>query len=261
MRLSISNIAWPQEWDDEIYSEMKALGYEGLEIAPTRIIPENPYDKLNEIFSWYKSIKELFAVSSMQSIWFGMTENIFNNESERQTLINYTKKAINFAESIKCNNLVFGCPRNRNNSELKPEEIAVDFFREIGNYAYSHNTVIGIEANPPIYNTNFLNGTDETIQFVKRVNSSGIRLNLDIGTMIQNGETPDVLKGNMHLVNHIHISEPGLVKIFQRDIHRQLFLLTQDYGYKGYVSIEMGKQKSVEDICEVMKCVKDLWGD
>lgn len=48
LRLSVSNIGWQAEDDREIYALMKEYGYSGLEIAPTRIFPENPYDRLTE---------------------------------------------------------------------------------------------------------------------------------------------------------------------------------------------------------------------
>ena len=42
MRLSISNIGWVSESDEQIYKIMKKLDFRGLEIAPTRIFPESP---------------------------------------------------------------------------------------------------------------------------------------------------------------------------------------------------------------------------
>ena len=48
MKLSISNIGWTVEQDSQVYELMKKYGFTGLEIAPTRIFPEAPYEKLNE---------------------------------------------------------------------------------------------------------------------------------------------------------------------------------------------------------------------
>ena len=49
MKLSISNIAWSNEYDEEIFKYLYELGYDGLEIAPTRIISEKPYLHKKEI--------------------------------------------------------------------------------------------------------------------------------------------------------------------------------------------------------------------
>ena len=79
MKLAISNIAWAQEQDARMYQKMKMLGYEGLEIAPTRIFPQNPYDNLEAASQWQQELKKEYGlcVPSMQSIWFGRQEKIF----------------------------------------------------------------------------------------------------------------------------------------------------------------------------------------
>ena len=103
MRLSISNIGWVSESDEQIYKIMKKLDFRGLEIAPTRIFPESPYDKLEDAKKWSESLKNEygFCVPSMQSIWYGRQEKIFHSPEDRETLTEYTKKAIDFAEAVK----------------------------------------------------------------------------------------------------------------------------------------------------------------
>lgn len=260
MKLSISNIAWQKEWDDDVYAEMARQGYCGLEIAPTRIFPDMPYENRERVSEWYREISKKFKISSLQSIWFGKSEKLFGNAEERAELLVYTKKAICFAEWIKCKNLVFGCPHNRVKPPDADEKIAVSFFREIGEYAYRHNTVIGIEANPVIYNTNWLNTTGEALDFIENVHSEGVLLNLDIGTMIENKESPSIFNKKRHLINHVHISEPGLKKIEHRNIHREMQSLLLSCEYNGYVSIEMARQKTKYDIYATMKYVKEVMG-
>ena len=218
IKLSISNIAWTSEYDQQVYEYIRDARFSGLEIAPTRIFPKNPYDYIQQATDWATTIKNLygFSVSAMQSIWYGRQEKIFGTEEERKALIDYTKKAIDFAEVIGCKNLVFGCPRNRRLPENADYAIAIKFFKEIGDYAGAHNTVIGMEANPPIYNTNFINDTKSAFDLIDTVNSDGFKLNLDLGTMIENGEDADELINKVELINHVHISEPGLKAIEHR---------------------------------------------
>lgn len=108
MRLSISNIGWVSESDEQIYKIMKKLDFQGLEIAPTRIFPESPYDKSEDAKKWSESLKNEygFCVPSMQSIWYGRQEKIFHSPEDREALTEYTKKAIDFeqqsAEVIWC---------------------------------------------------------------------------------------------------------------------------------------------------------------
>jgi sugar phosphate isomerase/epimerase len=224
MKLSISNIGWLSKQDSRVYEMMKKYGFSGLEIAPTRIFPENPYDHLKEAGEWAKKIKEQygFVVPSMQSIWYGRQEKIFGTQEEFNALVTYTKKAIDFASVIGCKNLVFGCPRNRNLPDGADSAKGVEFFKILGDYAASRETVIGMEANPIIYNTNYINDTRAAIELIRKVNSDGFKLNLDVGTMIYNQEDIDELVGNVGLINHVHISEPGLKPIESREIHSKL---------------------------------------
>lgn len=262
MKLSISNIAWDNENDAEVYEMMEQLQFGGLEIAPTKIFSKNPYEQLDIAETWKRKLESLYhlKISSMQSIWYGRSENIFRSREERKILLDYTKKAINFAEVMECGNLVFGCPKNRYVFEEKDRDSAISFFRELGEYAINRNTIIGMEANPIIYNTNYINTTKEAIELIEEVNSDGFRLNLDLGTMIYNRESPDELKGKVKLINHVHISEPELKLIKKRELHQKVVNLLKQENYNGYVSIEMGNQKEMKVLENVMVYIKEIFG-
>ena len=263
MKLSISNIGWSSIFDNDMYNFLEKSGFQGLEIAPTRIVNENPYDNLSLASEFSRHLTDEFgiSISSMQSIWFGRNEKIFESEREYDLLFNYTKKAIDFAESLNCPNLVFGCPVNRSIKSINDVEKAMVFFTELAKYAEIKNTVIAIEPNPKIYKTNFLNTTIEAYDFVKEINSKGIGINLDLGTIIENKEDISIVEDVINFVNHVHISEPYLVRIKKRSIHIELLKELKRLNYNKYVSIEM---KNLNDIDIVKGCimyVKELFDD
>ncbi len=259
MKRSISNIAWDESFDEEMYENLRRMEFHGIEIAPTRVIKENPYDKLEEGREFQQKMENFgLYISSMQSIWYGRNEKIFGSKEERETLLAYTKKAIDFASVMKCKNLVFGCPRNRSVLEGADKSMAVPFFRELGEYALSKGTVVGMEANPVIYNTNYVNTTKEALKLIREVSSEGFRLNLDLGTMIYNEEQIELLKDSADLINHIHISEPNLKPIEVRQLHKQLAAFLQEENYTGFVSIEMGKQPQ-ETVLDVMRYIVEVF--
>ena len=263
MKLSISNIAWDTSNDVKIYDLIKKYGFEGLQIAPTKIMGKNPYGKLKEIKEWKEKIKKRYnlRISSIQSIWFGRTENLFDSKEEENILIDYTKKAIDFANVIECKNLVFGSPKNRNVNNGKNSENQIEIFETLGEYAYKKNTVIGMEANPKIYNTNYINDTKSALKLVKKINSKGFLLNLDLGTMILNNENLlEILQGNINYINHVHISEPWLKIIEKREMHKILRNILLEENYEGFVSIEMAKIDEIKKIEEVVKYVKKIFG-
>ena len=92
MNYSISNIAWAAEQDQEVYERMHDLNFSGLEIAPTRIFPKDPYECVEQAVAWSTALKERygFSIPSMQSIWYGKKERIFGSAEEREALLNYT---------------------------------------------------------------------------------------------------------------------------------------------------------------------------
>lgn len=260
MRLSISNIAWDADNDEEMYAYISNLGFAGLEIAPTRVFPEKPYEHLIEAQDFSKMLFHRYAltISSIQSIWYGRSESMFGTDAEKKTLIDYTKQAVLFAASMDCKNMVFGNPRNRNIPGAEHIPAAIKFFTEIGDFAVANGTVIAIEPNPPFYNTNFINTTAEAFHLCRTINNPGIRVNVDLGTMIHYQESIDYINNNIEFVNHIHISEPMLAIIEEREIHREL----QKLDYSNWFSIEMKNLHNIDSVKSVInyvnRCCNDL---
>lgn len=264
MKLSISNIAWNAQEDSAVYSMMKKYGYTGLEIAPTRIIEQAPYENLKAAESWRETLD--FEVPSMQSIWFGKTQKLFGGEADRQELLDYTKAAVDFAKTVRCGNLVFGSPKNRalpDTADKKLRQAGVAFFRELGDYAAQNGTAIGMEANPAIYSTNYINTTQEALNLIREVGSNGFLLNLDVGTMIENRESVELLEGYAAQINHVHISEPFLKPVVispeRRQLHGGLAAFLRENDYQGYVSVEMGRTEELSVIEEILAYVKEMF--
>lgn len=261
IKLAISNIAWDKSNDGKIYEYLKQNNIKGLEIAPTRIFEQNPYDKLEEAKEYANVLKEKYNLDiiSMQSIWYGKTQNIFENEDNAEKLIEYTKKTIDFANAMQCTNLVFGCPKNRNISDYsKDYPKAINFFKEIGNYALNNKVIVSVEPNPVIYNTNFLNYTEQAINFVKDINLDSIKVNYDLGTVIYNKENLKTLEDNIRYINHIHISEPNLELIQVREMHKELINILKKSNYQKYVSIEMKNSNNIDNVKKIINYLNNI---
>lgn len=242
MKYSVSNIAWDKREDGRFYRFLAETGIDGLEIAPTRLF-DNPYDNLEAAHIYAAMLKNRYGleVCSMQSIWYGIGQNIFGSQRDRLFLEDYTKKAILFAQSMGIKNLVFGSPKNRNMAVESEENyhIALDFFKKLGDFAHSHDTVLAIEPNPAVYGTNFLNYTKQACEFVKRADSPGLMVNADMSTIIYNKENPHVIKTYKNLINHIHISAPELAPISRCEEYSTLKKVLGKIDYDKYISLEM----------------------
>jgi sugar phosphate isomerase/epimerase len=264
MKLAISNIAWNESEDDSIYKLMKKCNFLGLEIAPTRLFPDSPDIKEKEILQLKTKLEEI-SVVSLQSILYGRPDlKLFKNEQKRLELFNYLKKVINFSEILGARTIVFGSPKNRISYTDSDYEIAINFFKNISNYAIKHNTNICIEANPTTYETNFINTTEQAIELVKEVNQEGFKLNYDLGTSLINSENISIVEKGIPYLNHVHLSEPFLAPISRTNYkeHRLLHSILKNNKYDKWVSIEMKKsseKSNYNNIREIMNYVSSIF--
>lgn len=258
MKLAVTQIAWQPQEEAAALDLLRERGFSALEIAPTLVAGQNPYDDTQAAADFTASLRRGWGLSvcSMQSIWYGITGSIFG--PERQMLLDYTKRAILFAQAAGCGNLVFGCPKNRVLPQGATPEEALPFFRELGDYAASHGASVNLEANPPIYDTNFINTTAQALDMVKQVDSPGFRFNLDFGTIVENGEDVELLRGHVGEIAHVHISEPYMAPLQKRDGHSRLANLLLEENYGGYVSIEM-KAAGLDILSEAMDYVAEVF--
>lgn len=258
MKLAASHIGWAPGDDEAALALLQKYGFAGLEVAPTRVAGPDPYEKPAEAAVFAGTMQEGYGLTicSLQSIWFGQAGNMFG--AEREDLLDYSKGAIRFAKAAGAGNLVFGSPKNRVLPAGKSPDDALPFFKELGDYAAAHGTCLALEANAAAYGTNFMNHTDEALAMAEKVGSPGCRVNFDFGTLLLNGEDVAVLHGQVHRVNHVHISEPYLAMLEKRPQHRALAALLRAEGYVGYVSIEM-KERPLDEVEQALAWVAEVF--
>ncbi|MFV0353214.1 MAG: sugar phosphate isomerase/epimerase family protein [Oscillospiraceae bacterium] len=258
MKLAASQIAWTPEEEPNALGLLKQYGFCAIETVPSRMqAGEAPYNapQLAEKYAATMAAEHGLALCSMQGMWFGQSGSMFGKE--RAQLLEYTRKGILFAAAGGIGNLVFGNPKNRVLPAGQDGSTAVDFFKQLGDFAAENGTVLALEANAAIYGTNFINETPEAFAMAERVDSLGCRVNLDTGTMIANQEKPACIAGKVYRINHVHISEPMLVQVQKRSLHKELYLMLKNEGYDRYISLEMKAQglevleRTLEYVAEV----------
>ncbi|MBQ5782411.1 MAG: sugar phosphate isomerase/epimerase, partial [Oscillospiraceae bacterium] len=257
MKYSISNIAWDKQYDFEMYSFLAGEGIGGVEIAPTRLF-ENPYLNLEKAQLYANMLKNRFGleISSMQSVLYGVEGNIFE-EADAQRLTAQLKAAMDFACAMGIKNICFGSPKNRSMPQGKSEDDVLEFFHNLGEYALTRNTVLAIEPVAAVYGTNFLNGTKETCEFCRRVDSEGVKVNMDFGTILCNRENPHLIKTYKTVVNHIHLSAPQLEYIQHTKQHDTLKKVLDKIEYDRYLSIEMKNHNNIDRVKQTVLYLKE----
>lgn len=254
MHLTISNIAWDNAEEASVFSLLTRYNITGVEIAPTKYfqdfhsISREDTSSLLKYFSSF-SLKPI----AFQALLFGTSDAfLFGTKEQQASLEQRLKDVIRLGGLLGVPALVFGSPKNRAYGEHWSREhaweYAAEFFSRLGQYAQEHDTCLCLEPNPASYGTNFLTTTQETATFVQYVNSPGIRLHLDTGTMFMNQETPDQLISQyVHLSPHVHFSLPDLARI-QTDsslAFSPIVTALQQAEYSHWISLEMRRQEPV----------------
>jgi D-psicose/D-tagatose/L-ribulose 3-epimerase len=272
--LAISDIGWSDMEGKAIFRLMRENGFLGLETTPTRI--SNNVDGIgNDDVSEFKAYvnKMGLDIVALQALLYGRPDLvIFDDKNTREKTMKHLEKCVDIGEKLGASALVFGAPKNRNIPENRINnylDIAIDFFDRIGKYSLERGLFFCLEPNPKVYGTNFICTTDEAVDFVRLVGNRGLRVNLDIGTIITNNENYSVIldKEVISLLGHIHVSEPFLVPLdSSRDIHRKLPGILRAAKYSGDVSIEMKKvvngdiEDHIRGIGETLNFVKMAYG-
>lgn len=252
MKLAVSNIAWRPTERDEAYRLLRRHGIRGLEIAPKLFLPQAqdafaPTDEEVEIAMAAARDARLELVS-MQSLLFGAEGvALFENAESRELLVEASKRAIRLAGRLSIPNLVFGSPRQRNIppglEAAEADAIAREVFRRLGDVAQAAGAKLGLEPNPAIYGTNFLNRFEDAEAFARDLGHPAIRVILDVGAMIINDDLDTLSRltpERIARVSHVHLSEPQLAPApADPTLASQVLKALTGAGYDGWVSIEM----------------------
>ncbi|KKU10938.1 MAG: hypothetical protein UX13_C0001G0029 [Candidatus Woesebacteria bacterium GW2011_GWB1_45_5] len=262
-KIAVSNLAWTRKEDAKILPVLKKYGITGIEIAASKIWEDparvNRRTAENYRRFWTESGIKIVATTSLL---FGHPElTIFKGSAKRKRTLNYLKKMIRLSSYIGARAMVFGSPKNRIIGNLPKEEvkkIAKEFFYEIGREAKKYNVFFGIEPNPKIYGTDFINSTQEAVALVKEVNHPNFRVHLDTGTMTANREDVEkTLRSAISYACHMHISEPLLKTVPQRKSnHVKVAATLKKLKYKNWVSVEMPLEENIDHVQKLQKTLK-----
>jgi len=219
MRIAVSNIAWDVSEDEKVALLLNKYDIDAIDIAPGKYFSDpvnTALDDIVQIREWWRN--RGIEITGMQSLLFGTTGlNLFGSHDSQVAMLEHLEAVCRIGSGLGATKLVFGSPQNRDCSGLSDEEardIAIRFFRRLGDVASRYGVVICLEPNPPYYGANFMTNSKETGSIVVAVSHPNIRMQLDIGALAINGEDPEqVINDYEELIGHIHASEPNLVTL------------------------------------------------
>jgi len=267
-KIAISNLAWRKSEDEKIFNIMRDLNVLNMEISPFRdasTIPEVKkqfYNETSKLLNQYG-----IRVAAFQALMFRYPEiSIFEGATARNKILKHLRGVLEFLNQIGATIAVFGSPKNKIRGAVpydKAISIAKDFFIQIAEQAKNFNVIFCIEPTPVAYGADFISSTQEAIDFVKTISHDFLKINLDIGSLILNGEAVEkMISENTNYVGHVHVSEPYLKTInLNQPFHKSIVKTLNDNKYNGFVSVEMlpSDKQNIENIFKVISFVKNIY--
>ena len=179
MKIAVSNIAWRLAEEEAIAQIMQALEIKGVEIATTKLWSSPSVATKNDITDYKQFWRSRnIEIVAMQSLLFGRTDlTIFDNTETRKETLAYLVETIELGSKLGAKVLVVGAPKNRKVRGLNYEqtqEIAVEVFHKIGEFAANLGINFCIEPNPEVYNCDFITNSQQGFELVNKVDSAGL---------------------------------------------------------------------------------------
>ena len=263
MRLAISNIAWDVVEDEDVAKLLNRFGVNAIDIAPGKYFPE-PTQATDEdicrVKDWWA--ERGIEITGMQALLFGTSGlNVFGSTDTQAVLLKHLDAVCRIGEVLGATRVVFGSPKNRDRSGLKDEEalqVAIPFFRQLGDIAQHRGVTICLEPNPECYGANFMTATAETASVVTQVAHPAIRMQLDTGAVtINKEEVQAILEQHAELIGHVHASEPDLLPLGEGGTaHAEMAAAVARYLPNHIVSIEMVATKDEPHLISIERSLQ-----
>ncbi len=267
-KIAISNLAWREPEDEQVFDIMRNLSISSLEISPFRdaaTLSEARRQFGHETSGLLNQYG--IHVVAFQALMFRYPEvSIFKNADTRDRIFKHLVSILEFSNEVGSTVVVFGSPKNKIKGRLSHHEavsIAKNFFEKLSERAKALNVIFCIEPTPSIYGADFICSTQEAIDFVRVVGHKSLKVNLDIGSSILNNEKIEqIITDNIEYVGHVHVSEPYLKTIkLNYSFHRGIAQALKSSNYKGIISIEMlsNGKLDIKNISEILSFVKNTY--
>lgn len=241
--LRVSNICCNEIKLEQLIAILKCFRINEIQIAPTKITnglwDMTIFDKLN---------LEGIKLSSLQSITYGLTYNIFDEDTNK--LLIHLKILILNCYKYNIKGVVFGCPKTRQIPENGDISKFINFFRELGDLIKETGVIIYIEPNSKKY-VNFLNHIEDTAEIVLTINHPNIKLMLDIGHLEQ--DELYLIEKYKDIIYNIDISIEGMLPLNR---------LTDENKYSNFIEylklINYNEKINLEMLTESVNELNDI---
>jgi sugar phosphate isomerase/epimerase len=249
VKYAISNIALPQYQHCNELSELASLGFEGLEVAPSRVWSDTWKGLVAADIQRYRSDVEAagLEVVGLHSLLFDQPDLALCDSTEKRgRLMEFFVHLSGMCRDLGGRTIIWGGGRRR---EAMPADealtVAVEFFGALADRIEGHGTVYCLEPLASA-DTDFVHSVRECQAIAHAVNRPGLKVQIDVKAMASNNELDaDTISALAADLVHVHANEPGFEVLGSSGTvdHHLAGECLRGIGYDGYVSIE---QKMVD---------------
>jgi sugar phosphate isomerase/epimerase len=232
----------------QVCTLVKALGYDGLEIAPftlARLITQLPPGRRREL----KMIIQDAGLETIGLHWLlAKTDGLYltsPQESVRRATGDYLIALAEATRDLGGTLIVLGSPKQRSLLPGVRHEQAVDYAVEVFHRIMPAIAAAGVDlCFEPLApsETDFVNTCEQGMELVRQVGHSHFKLHMDVKAQSSEGGTsvPELIRKYGKDAGHFHAQDtnlrgPGMGQVDFDPIMQTLV----DSGYSGWVSVEV----------------------
>ena len=237
--LLVSELAWKSE--KSVIPWLNSRGIKYIEAVPSK-------------YNW--DMNEYNSIYSAQSILYGIPIQIF---SEQPRFLSILEEKLSLLQSKNTKVIIFGSPSQR----IYNGEDASTLFTKAGDLCKKYNIVLCLENNSSLYGCNWITHVREALTFVKTLNHSHVKINLDTGSVLMENEQLLLTADDIFNIGHVQISFPHL-GLWDNVYTPQLYNIVKDlhkYGYIGKISLEMKSsvQPLFRSVISFLRFMENTW--
>ena len=237
-----------QGWSlEDTCKDVKAAGYDGLEIAPFTLKDDPRELTPKEAKAIGDQVRD-HGLDVVGLHWLlvkpeGLHLTTPDDEVRGQTVA-FAQHLARLCAAMGGSVMVWGSPKQR---DVLPGETyeaafdrAVQAFREVCMVAGHHGVHLALEPLGPS-ETNFLTTAAETIRLIEAVDHPACRLHLDVKAMSSEDDAiPDIIRASKKYTVHFHANDPNLRGPGTGEVaFEPIFDALRETNYQRYVSVEV----------------------
>jgi sugar phosphate isomerase/epimerase len=230
----------------EVCRSVRAIGYEGIEIAPFTLA-EKPLDISQSTRREYRHLIQSEGLSFVGLHWLMISPKGLHvttpDKPLRERSWNHIRELIDLCSDLGDNGImVFGSPKQRSSQGIAIPEATrnyVEGLAGVASHAEQHGVTILVEALPRDQ-SDVINTLAEAAAVVNEINSPAVRTMFDTHNAADESEPHSaVIERYFNLIRHVHVNEMDGRHPGTGDYDfKSLFATLRRLNYQRWVSLE-----------------------